>query len=121
MKAQGSRYLLQELIKHSALILLGILFAIPFVWLVSTSLKPTSQIFVVPPEWIPRPFVWSNYPEALTFIPFFRYMGNTFFIALFNVLALSISSSFIAYGFARIAWPGRGFVFGILLSTLMIP
>jgi multiple sugar transport system permease protein len=121
VKAHGSRYLIQLLTKHAALILLGILFITPFVWLISTSLKPASQIFVVPPQWIPNPFMWSNYPQALTYIPFFQYMGNTFYIAGFNVLALSISSSFIAYGFARIAWPGRGVVFGILLSTLMIP
>ena len=121
MKAHGSQRIIQSLTKHTTLVLLGILFATPFVWLVSTSLKPASQIFVVPPQWIPRPLMWSNYPEALTYIPFFRYMGNTFYIAIFNVVALTISSSFIAYGFARIPWPGRGIVFGILLSTLMIP
>ena len=121
MKAHGSQRIIQSLTKHTTLVLLGILFATPFVWLVSTSLKPASQIFVVPPQWIPRPLMWSNYPEALTYIPFFRYMGNTFYIAIFNVVALTISSSFIAYGFARIPWPGRGIVFGILLSTLLIP
>ena len=121
MKAHGSQRIIQSLTKHTTLVLLGILFATPFVWLVSTSLKPASQIFVVPPQWIPRPLMWSNYPEALTYIPFFRYMGNTFYIAIFNVVALTISSSFIAYGFARIPWPGRGIVFSILLSTLMIP
>ncbi len=121
MKAHGSQRIIQSLTKHTTLVLLGILFATPFVWLVSTSLKPASQIFVVPPQWIPLPLMWSNYPEALTYIPFFRYMGNTFYIAIFNVVALTISSSFIAYGFARIPWPGRGIVFGILLSTLMIP
>lgn len=121
MSAQSTRRLTQAAAKHSALLLLGVLFAIPFVWLLSTSLKPASQIFVVPPIWIPKPFMWGNYPEALTYIPFFRYMGNTFYIAGFNVLALSLSSSFVAYGFARIPWPGRGMVFGILLSTLMIP
>ena len=121
MKAHGSQRIIQSLTKHTTLVLLGILFATPFVWLVSTSLKPASQIFVVPPQWIPRPLMWNNYPEALTYIPFFRYMGNTFYIAIFNVVALTISSSFIAYGFARIPWPGRGIVFSILLSTLMIP
>lgn len=121
MKQHWRQLLWQSSLRHIVLIFLGVIFATPFFWLVSTSLKPTSQIFKLPPEWIPNPVMWSNYPEALTFIPFFRYMGNTFYVALFNVIALSISSSFVAYGFARINWPGRNFIFGVLLSTLMIP
>lgn len=121
MKQHWRQLLWQSSLRHILLIFLGVIFATPFFWLVSTSLKPTSQIFKLPPEWIPNPVMWSNYPEALTFIPFFRYMGNTFYVALFNVIALSISSSFVAYGFARINWPGRNFIFGVLLSTLMIP
>jgi multiple sugar transport system permease protein len=121
MKRSLGQQLIQAVAKHAALIGLGILFAAPFVWLVSTSLKTPSQIFVLPPQWIPDPFVWQNYPDALTYIPFFRYMGNTFYIALFNVAALTASSSYIAYGFARIRWPGRNILFSVLLSTLMIP
>jgi multiple sugar transport system permease protein len=121
MKRSWRRLILQASARHIVLILLGIVFAIPFVWLVSTSLKPTGQIFKLPPEWIPDPVLWSNYPEALTYIPFFHYMGNTFYIAGFNVIALTASSSFVAYGFARIAWPGRNLVFSVLVSTLMIP
>jgi multiple sugar transport system permease protein len=100
---------------------LALLFAIPFLWLISTSLKPPEQIFSMPPEWIPNPVTWSNYPKALTYIPFFRYMANTFYIAIFNVIALTFSSSFIAYGFARIRWPGRDLLFYIVIATLMIP
>ena len=121
MKRNLRQRILQALLKHSVLTVLAIIFAIPFLWLVSTSLKPAQQIFVLPPEWIPVPFVWSNYPKALTFIPFFRYMGNTFYIALFNVAALTLSSSFIAYGFSRIRWPGRDIIFSVVIATLMIP
>jgi multiple sugar transport system permease protein len=113
--------LLGALLKHGVLILLSLLFAAPFGWLISTSLKPARQLFLLPPEWIPDPVTWSNYPKALTFIPFFQYMGNTFYIAGFNVIALTISSSFVAYGFARIRWPGRNVVFSIVIATLMIP
>ena len=79
---------------HTALIVLGAMFALPFLWLVSTSLKPPAQLFKVPPEWIPRPFTWGNYTRALTFIPFFRYLGNTLYIALFNVVASLLSCSY---------------------------
>lgn len=116
-----SRRALTELVAHCCLILFGIAFALPFVWQLSTSLKPDAQIFELPPRWIPNPVQWSNYPRALTYIPYFRYFGNTFYIAIFNVIATLISCTLVAYGFARINWPGRNFFFGVLLATLMIP
>lgn len=106
---------------YIALICLSALFAIPFIWLISTSLKPSTQLFKLPPEWIPRPFMWSNYPRAMTYIPFFLYARNTFYIAAFNVVATLLSCSLAAYGFSRIDWPGRNIVFIVLISTLMIP
>jgi multiple sugar transport system permease protein len=113
--------LMRSVATHLELIVLGALFALPFLWLLSTSLKPPSQLFKLPPEWIPQPFTWSNYVRALTFIPFFRYLGNTVYIALFNVVASVASCSLAAYGFARIRWPGRNILFFVLISTLMIP
>lgn len=106
---------------YIALTLLALLFLLPFAWLISTSLKDPKQIFVVPPQWIPNPFVWSNYPRSTTFIPFWRYLANTLYVTFFNVVALVISCSLVAYGFARIKWPGRNIVFLVLISTLMIP
>lgn len=86
--------------------LLSLLFAAPFGWLISTSLKPARQLFLLPPEWIPTGHL-EQLPQSADFYPFFECMGNTFYIAGFNVIALTISSSFVAYGFARIRWPGR--------------
>jgi multiple sugar transport system permease protein len=65
--------------------------------------------------------MWSNYPRAVTYIPFFTYFGNTLYIAAFNVIANLISSSLVAYGFSRINWPGRNTVFIVLVSTLILP
>jgi multiple sugar transport system permease protein len=115
------RRLGQRLAAHAVLIVLGALFAVPFLWLVSTSLKPPTQLFKLPPEWIPRPFTWSNYSRATTFIPFFLYLKNTLYITIFNVIATLISCSLAAYGFARIRWPGRNLLFMVLVATLMIP
>lgn len=106
---------------YLALLLLGTLFALPFLWLLSTSLKAPAQLFRLPPEWVPNPFTWGNYPRALTAIPFATYLGNTLYISLFNVVATVISCALAAYGFARIQWPGRDFFFIVLLGTLMIP
>jgi multiple sugar transport system permease protein len=106
---------------HAALIVLGAIFALPFLWLLSTSLKPPAQLFKLPPEWVPQPFTWGNYTRAMTLIPFWLYLGNTLYIALFNVVASVASCSLAAYGFARIRWPGRNILFFVLVSTLMIP
>lgn len=115
------RQWLTQSVAHLLLVFFGIIFALPFFWQLSTSLKPDAQIFLLPPQWIPNPIQWSNYPNALTYIPFFLYFRNTLYIAIFNVFALLISCTLVAYGFARINWPGRNIVFGILLATLMIP
>lgn len=111
----------RRVLAYATLIGLSVVFAIPFVWLVSTSLKPPAQLFRLPPEWVPDPFTWSNYPRALTQIPFGLYLKNTLYIALFNVVASVIACSLVAYGFARIQWPGRNTLFIVLVSTLMIP
>lgn len=113
--------LLQRLLTYTVLIFLSLIFATPFLWLLSTSLKPPEQIFKLPPEWIPDPFTWSNYTKAVTAIPFFLYLKNTMYIAIFNVIASVISCSLVAYGFSMIRWPGRDVLFLVVVATLMIP
>ena len=94
---------------------------LPFVWLVVSSLKPLERIFIFPPEWIPNPVRWQNYPDALLYKPFGLYFFNTMRIAALNLIAILLSASFCGYGFARIRFPGRDFWFGLVLATLMIP
>lgn len=106
---------------HATLIVLAIAFIVPFIWLVSTSLKADSQLFKYPPQWIPNPIKWSNYSRAVNYIPYFLYFGNSLYVAIFNVVATVLSCSLIAYGFARINWPGRDALFIVVLATLMIP
>ncbi len=106
---------------HAILLVMSVAFALPFFWLLSSSLKPESQLFRLPPEWIPHPIVWANYPKALTYIPYAIYFRNTLYICVFNLVAAILSASFVAYGFSRIPWPGRDVLFIILIATLMIP
>ncbi len=94
---------------------------LPFLWLVSTSLKEQRQIFVYPPQWIPNPIRWQNYPEALTSLPFARYTLNTLLITSLTMIGVLLTSSLCAYGFARLRFPGRDLIFMVLLSTLMLP
>ncbi|MBS4200558.1 carbohydrate ABC transporter permease [Bacillus sp. FJAT-49732] len=99
----------------------SIIMMFPFAWLIRSSLMGTAQIFTFPPEWVPRPFVWSNYSESLTIVPFHKYFLNTMTIELFAVSGVLISSTVSAYSFARLRWPGRDIIFACVLSTMMLP
>lgn len=103
------------------LIFFAIIMITPFIWLLSSSFKSQNQIFQYPPQWIPNPFQPENYIKALTYKPFHIYLKNTLIIAILNVTAVVLASSFCAYGFARIRFPGRDFWFGIVLATLFLP
>ncbi|NLE46493.1 MAG: carbohydrate ABC transporter permease [Chloroflexi bacterium] len=107
---------------YGALIVLGTIFAIPLVWLVSSSLKLESKVFTYPPEFIPNPVVFSNYSEAVTRFPFWQATKNTMVIVLACLVGNLFTVSFTAYVFARIRFPGREpmFVF-MVLATLMVP
>ena len=106
---------------YLALLGLAFLFVAPFVWMVSTSLKTGPSSVAVPPVWFPDPMVWKNFPDALTKINFWVSLRNTLFYAVPSVVGTVISCSVVAYGFARIRWPGRDFVFIVLLGTMMLP
>ncbi len=108
-------------VAHIVLLISGLSFLLPFIWMIVTSLKPAEQIFVWPPVLLPRPVVWQNYVEAVATIPFFRYLGNTMYISLFNVLGILISCPLVAYGLSRIEWPGRDFLFMVVLASMMLP
>lgn len=105
----------------TTMVVMAFIMVMPFVWLVSSSLKSQTQIFSYPPQWIPDPFHFENYSRALTIKPFGLYLVNTLKIVFLNVIAVVFSSSFVAYGFARIKFPGRDFWFGIVMATLFLP
>src|SRR4051812_14176104 len=104
-----------------ALSLLALLFALPFLWMVSTSLKGERQVFSIPVQWLPRPAHWENYPIALAAFPFWRYLGNTLLLCASTVAGSLISSAPPAYAFARIPFRGREGLFILMLCTIMLP
>ena len=101
------------------LLLIAFLFVVPLVWMLVTSLKPQQQVFN--PNWIPSPVRWANYPEALTSAPFAQYFRNTVIITFFSMVGAVVSSSLVAYSFARLRFPGREFLFTLVLATMMLP
>ncbi|GAA4728077.1 carbohydrate ABC transporter permease [Phytohabitans rumicis] len=94
---------------------------LPFVWLVRSALMQDTQMFIAPPQWIPDPFQWSNFTEALTAQPFGRYFLNTVVIAVISVLGTVLTCSIAAFSFSRLRWRGRNVVFAVLLSSVMLP
>jgi multiple sugar transport system permease protein len=106
---------------YVALIALGALYLLPLLWMIATSLKTGPQAIANPPTLIPSPVVWENFPKALTQINFPQALRNSLVYALPAVVGTVFSCSLVAYGFARIAWPGRDLVFIVLLGTMMLP
>jgi multiple sugar transport system permease protein len=97
------------------------LMAMPFLWMISSSLKAEQAVFQYPPQLIPDPVMWNNYVESLIYKPFYLYVRNTVFLVAVNMFAIIVASSFCAYGFARIEFPGRDTWFVVVLATMMMP
>ena len=106
---------------YLVLIALSTVFMMPLIWLIRSSFMSIIQIFRMPPEWIPRPFLLENYKTALTVLPFGRYALNTMLLVVNGVAGVVITSSFCAYSFARLHWKGRRFFFGLIMSGMMLP
>jgi multiple sugar transport system permease protein len=115
------RRISRSALSHAVLIVFGLLFAVPFLWLLSSSLKTAREIFLFPPQWIPAHWDLSNYSAVFQAVPFLHYALNTFIIAISVVIGTLISCSLIAYAFARLRWRGREWVFLSVLATMMIP
>ena len=116
-----TRRAVRRLFRHLFLILLSLLFLAPFVWMVSTSFKTNAQVVEWPPRWLPNPLHAANYPGVFASIPLLTYAKNTLIVTTLSVIGAVVSNSVIAYGFARIRWPGRDVLFIVTLGTLMLP
>src|SRR5579859_5860644 len=111
------------------LVLGSIVMLTPMVWMLSTSMKVRADVFAIPPIWIPHPLHWENYPTAWTVnhmfdsegVTFTNYLINTLIIAVTNCIGVTLSSSLVAFAFARLRFPGRGILFIFCLATMMVP
>lgn len=120
MSVKTKRYI-SRIMVHAVLIMIGLFFLLPFFWMLSTALKPDDQLYLSPPVWIPSPLVWSNFRKAAEFISFFSYMGNSFGVAVLDVIGTIISCPLIAYGLSRLEWKGRNLLFFVTIAVMMIP
>lgn len=93
----------------------------PLLWMIFTSLKPMTEIVQFPPTFFPKTIHWENYLMAINSFPFWSYAKNTLIIAGSVVIGNVLANSFIAYGFAKLNFPGKRILFALVLSTMMIP
>ena len=101
---------------------LAAFFILPFIWMLSTSLKVPNQIFIFPPQWIPDPIMWSNYPESLTkWLPFDLFFWNSFKISINAVIGNLVSCTMVAYAFSHLRGRGKNFLFLTILGFMALP
>jgi len=99
----------------------SLLFLAPLFWMVTTSLKSPEELYLFPPKWIPSSLHFGNFKEAWISQPFTQFLTNSLTVTILATLGQIVSSSLVAYGFARFTFKGRDFLFMVLLATMMIP
>lgn len=111
----------KSLLARIGLILACALFLVPFYWMANSALKTTPELATFPPTFYPHTPAWDNFVRAVTYIPFGTFLLNSIILTVGVASGSAISNPLIAYGFSRIKWPGRDFVFGIVLATIFLP
>jgi multiple sugar transport system permease protein len=106
---------------RAILIIVAAAFVLPLYWMVVTALKTSQELTAFPPTLFPSSLQWDNFIDTVNFIPFGRYFLNTLIITALSVVGAVFSSLVVAYGFSHIEWPGRDFLFYVVVATIFIP
>lgn len=106
---------------YGVLTILGVLFMLPLLWMLSVSVQDVDGVFAQPFQWLPDQPRWENFRDAVTVFPFGRYLTNTIIITVSVVLLTLLSSSLAAFGFSRMRFRGRNLLFAVCLATMMLP
>lgn len=115
------RKVLNRILIYLILCTLAFIFMLPIFWMISTSLKSRWEVMTWPPQFIPKNPQWHNYIDALTRYPFGRFMLNTTILIILSTIGELISVPLIAFGFARLRFPGKRPLFILMLATMMLP
>ncbi|MCY8928813.1 carbohydrate ABC transporter permease [Bacillus subtilis] len=113
--------LFERILTYGLLVSLSIVFIFPFLWLVGTSLKPENEAISFPPSLLPKVWDFANYKDVFTIVDFGQYYLNSIIVTVATVIGTVLSSTLVAYGFARIKGKGRDVWFILLLATMMLP
>jgi multiple sugar transport system permease protein len=120
-RRRGNRQQQAAVWQYIILMVLAFIFIIPFLWLINTALKGTSELSAYPIHWLPDVAQWSNFARAFTIINFPAYTANSLILAGLYSILITISSSLVGFGFARLRGKGKRPLLMIMLSTLMLP
>ena len=119
--ARGPLRQITRIILYALLIAAAVAILIPFVWMISASLKRNNEVFTIPVQWIPQDFQWSNFADIWTQVPMATYLRNTVFLSVTITFLQVLTGSFAAYGFAKIRFPGRDVLFFAYVATIAVP
>jgi ABC-type glycerol-3-phosphate transport system permease component len=108
-------------LRYAALVVLSLVFAAPFIWMVGTSITPADEVLNRDRPIFPANPAWHNYVEALTVLPFEIFLKNTLTVTVLCTLGQTASAACVAFAFARLNFPFRNALFLLVLSTLMLP
>jgi multiple sugar transport system permease protein len=109
------------IIKHAMLLLGAMIMVLPFVWMLSTSLKPPHEVLSWPPQLIPKTITGQNYVKVFATAPFARFFVNSVLMASVSTISILATSSIAGYVFAKFKFPFKNFLFILTLSTAMVP
>ncbi len=112
---------IRSFLVYATVVSLALVVSAPLLFSLSAALKNRHQVFAMPPVWIPNPIEWQNFVTAWSVLPFPKFVLNTFVITELCVIGTVLSSSLVAYGFARFNFPGKKILFGLLLATMLLP
>jgi multiple sugar transport system permease protein len=119
--ARGPLRQITRIISYALLIAAAVAILIPFVWMLSASLKKNNEVFTIPVQWIPQDFQWRNFADIWTQVPMATYLRNTVFLSVTITFLQVLTGSFAAYGFAKIRFPGRDMLFFAYVATIAVP
>jgi len=121
MKSKRKSYILSKTISLMLLIIVTVIYMLPFFWMVSTSFKADYELYEYPAPLLPDKLIFENYKLAVTYFPFWKYFRNTLIITLGSVIGVLFSCPLAAYSFAQLEWKGKNLVFYLLIATMMLP
>jgi multiple sugar transport system permease protein len=110
-----------NLIKHLLLLTGSVIMVLPFVWMLSTSLKPPYEVLSWPPQLVPKTFTLMNYATVFQTAPFVRFFMNSVLMASVSTLSIMLTSALAGYVFGKFSFPGKNFLFILTLATAMVP
>lgn len=118
---KGNKDLLSKGFIFAFLLILSLLILVPFFWMISSSLKIDNEVFTVPIQWLPNKIQWINYSKIWTVIPFGTFYKNTVILSVTITFLQLLTSSFAAYGFSKLRFPGRDALFLAYIGTIAVP